>query len=56
MEKTRELNALIQDFNASSGNFIGFYENMNDKEKEMLKEYLESLRVKNEEEIWVNLI
>jgi len=41
----RQLETLVKDFTASAGNFEGFYNDMNEREKILFKGYLHSLRV-----------
>ena len=46
-EKTpRDLDTLVEDFEASAGNFSSFYEGMDEREKFLFKSYLHDLRVK----------
>jgi len=47
LPKPRGLEELINDFKESAGNFLGFYETMDSREKTLFKGWLHSLRIEN---------
>jgi len=45
--KSRSLNQIIQDFRDSEGSFLSFFQQMSEKEKDLFRGWLHSLRVQS---------